>query len=183
MPWATWWRADPLPALSPLQTFSVSGEASTPLLARLAHRSEQEIITRLQTGHHPYLAFIADTPVGYGWVALQEGEIAELKFSFPIPARNAYLWDFLTLPAWRGRGLYPRLLQAILQQEQRVDRFWIGYEPGNDVSAHGIKKAGFHVIGNFVYAEGRVCGLALSGSPERAQACAAVFHLPIVDGT
>ena len=87
------------------------------------------------------------------------------------------------IPAWRGRGLYPRLLQAILQQEQRVDRFWIGYEPGNEASAHGIKKAGFQVIGDLVIAEGRVSGLALFGSRERAQASAEVFQLPIVAQT
>ncbi len=182
MPFGTWWRGDPLPDLSPLQTFSASLSTDTQMMARLANLSEQEINTRIQTGNHPYIAFMDDAPVAYGWVALREGGISELRFSFTIPPRNGYLWDFLTLPQWRGRGIYPRLLQAIIHQEQLVDHFWIGYQPGNETSAHGINKAGFHVVGDLVISEGRVCGLALFGSSGRAQASADFFHLPIVAG-
>lgn len=185
MPFATWWRGDPLPNLSPLPTFSFSARNSTDtqLIARLANLSQQKISTRFQAGNSLYLAFMDDTPVAYGWVATREGGISAFRFSFAIPSKNCYLWDFLTLPEWRGRGIYPHFLQSIIHQQPFVDRFWIGYEPGNEASAHGIIKAGFHVVGDFVISEGRVSGVTLFNSSEYAQASAAFLNLPIVAGT
>jgi len=183
MPFGTWWRGDPLPALTPLPPFSARLSTDTQLIGRLTNLSAQEINARVQRGNHPYIAFVDDAPVAYGWAATQEGGIAELQFSFPIPARNCYLWNFLTLPQWRGRGIYPRLLQAIISQQQLIDHFWIGFEPGNEASARGIKKAGFHLVSDLVISQGRISGLTLFNSSEYARASAAFFHLPIVAGT
>jgi hypothetical protein len=56
MTFATWWRGDPLPNLSPLPTFSAHISTDTQLIARLAHHSPQVISTRFQTGSRLYLA-------------------------------------------------------------------------------------------------------------------------------
>lgn len=183
MPFGTWWRGTPLPDLSPLPAFSASISTDTQLITRLAKLSQQEIDDRFQTGKHLYIAFISEMPVAYGWVATREVNFPHFQFSFRIPPRNCYLWDFLTLPEWRGRGIYPHLLQTIIRQEALVDRFWIGYEPGNEASARGICKAGFHMVTELVIAEGRVSGLTLFDSSEYAQASADFFHLPIVTNT
>lgn len=183
MPFATWWRENPLPDLSPLPTFSARLSTDTELIARLAHLSQTEITNRFQKGNHLYIAFMGEAPAAYGWVATREGGISELQFSFPIPSKNCYLWDFLTLPEWRGRGVYPHFLQAIIQQEQSTDRFWIGYAPGNEASAHGISKAGFQDVSELVISEGRVVGLLLFNSSKYAQASARVCNLPIMHGT
>ena len=37
--------------------------------------------------------------------------------SWPLGPQDRHLWDFVTLPAYRGRGVYPHLLQAILRAE------------------------------------------------------------------
>jgi hypothetical protein len=107
MPFATWWRGDPLPVLPPLPPFSAHITNDTQLIARLNNLSQRSIHIRLQSGNRPYIAYLDNSPVAYGWLATQEGGINELQFSFKIPARNCYLWDFLTLPVWRGRGIYP----------------------------------------------------------------------------
>jgi GNAT superfamily N-acetyltransferase len=184
MPFATWWRGDPLPhlsALAPLPTFSAHPSTDVHLIVRLANLSSQTIDARFQAGHHPYIAFLDENPVAYGWVAMQQGGISELQFSFTLPARNAYLWDFLTLPQWRGRGIYPRLLQSIIHQEPLIDYFWIGYAPGNDLSARGITRAGFRFVSDFVISsDGRVSGLTLFDQSKYALASAALFNLPIV---
>lgn len=55
-----------------------------------------------------------------------------------------YLWNFVTLTAHRGLGIYPRLLDAIVRTESReAERFWIAYAPENHASGSGIRKAGF----------------------------------------
>ncbi len=127
--------------------------------------------------------FHGEVPVAYGWVATQEGSLAAFQLSFAIPSGNCYLYGFLTFPEWRGRGIYPHLLQAIIHQEQLVDRFWIGYLPDNEASGRGVSKAGFHVVSDLVLADGHVSGMTLFESSERAQASADFFHLPVVTGT
>ena len=85
---------------------------------------------RLQRGHRPWLARIGDEPVGWGWVAAREAEIPELGITFALLPGDRYLWDFMTLPAWRGHDVYPALLQAILVAEGAT-RFWIGHDRDN----------------------------------------------------
>ena len=80
----------------------------------------------MHTGHQTYVAFVEQTPVGYGWMATQQASIGELGLQFALPETDRYLWDFATLPEWQGYGIYPRLLQHILmQQSSTVERIWI----------------------------------------------------------
>jgi GNAT superfamily N-acetyltransferase len=76
------------------------------------------------------MGYIDRTAVTCGWAATREAPIGELNLVFPIAADSRYLWEFATLPEWQGRGLYPRLLQAIVQAE-RAERFWIIHAPEN----------------------------------------------------
>ncbi len=181
MPFATWWRGDPLPDLPPQPTFAAERSQDISLIARLTELPESVVATRFQHGHHPYLAVIDEQPAAYGWVATQQGGISELHFSFNVADYAIYLWDFLTLPAWRGRGIYPHLLQEIIRQEQMIERFWIGFAPGNDASEHGIRKAGFEVVGDFVIASDmRIAGLTLFNTSVHARASSAFFNLPVI---
>ena len=180
MTFATWWRGDPLPNLSPLPSFSAHHSTDAQLIAQLTNLSLQTIATRFQAGKRLYLAFTRGVPVAYGWVATREGRISDLQLTFALPARNGYLHGFLTLPEWRGRGVYPHLLQSIIRQEPSFDRFWIGYLPDNTASGRGISKAGFQVVSDLVVTDGRACGFTLFESSERALANADVFHLPVV---
>src|SRR5690554_1102890 len=111
---ATWWRGDDLPALTPLQDFTAGPTDDAGLLARLAALEIAEVQRRLDEGHRPYVAWLGGEPVAYGWVATHTAEVGELDVVITLPQGECYLWDFATLPAWRGRGIYPRLLQAIL---------------------------------------------------------------------
>jgi GNAT superfamily N-acetyltransferase len=173
-----WWRGDVLPDLPPLQAFSARISTDMQLIARLTGLSRQEIEARLQKGHHIYSAFIAEKPVAYGWVAERTAGVREIQLSFTLSARDRYLWDFQTLPAWRGRGIYSHFLQEIIRQEM-AERFWILYQPGNDVAARSIERAGFHFLGELVLSEGRVSAIELFEDGERAVAGAALLGLPI----
>jgi GNAT superfamily N-acetyltransferase len=177
MPFATWWRGDPLPELPPLASWSARRVTRWDEARRITGLIEDRVVLRFQGGHRPYAAFLGDEPVAYGWAAMVSGGIDELDFSFEVPPGNCYLWDFVTLPAWRGRGIYPRLLQAILQEEGAISRFWIGYEAGNEASARGIAKAGFGVVGDLEVSDGRVTGFLVFADGERARAAGALFDL------
>jgi GNAT superfamily N-acetyltransferase len=177
----TWWHNDPLPKLSPIPQFSASSSTDTQLIAHITALSRHEIEERFQSGNLIYLAYIDKIPAAYGWVATQEGRVEEIQLFFKLSSRDCYLWDFKTLPAWRGRGIYSHLLQEIvLQESQRADRFWIMYKPDNDISGRGIRKAGFHIIGDLIIVEGYATGIVLFEKSARAHVAATVLNLPIL---
>ena len=52
--------------------------------------------------------------VTYGWVALTAEPMGNTGCSFDPPPGDAYLYDFATVPEYRGQGFYPALLRYIL---------------------------------------------------------------------
>jgi GNAT superfamily N-acetyltransferase len=166
----TWWCGDPLPDLPPLFGFSTAPTDDYSLVAELAQLELQEVQRRVQGANRPYVAYLGRCPVAYGWSAAKEGSIHELQLNFAIPTENRYFWDFVTLPAWRGQGIYPRMLQAILSYE-RVDahRFWIGHTADNQSSARGIIKAGFQQVEALVVFPDERLKIMAVGHSARAQ--------------
>ncbi len=145
-PWYAWWPGDPLPALPALPDFAAAPTADDHALAALSGSDDVTLEGRRRADNQPYLATLNGTPVAYGWSASATVEIGELGLTFALPPGDRYLWDFATLPAWRGRGIYPHLLQAILRHGTASQaRHWIGHEPDNLASTRGILKAGFRL--------------------------------------
>jgi ribosomal protein S18 acetylase RimI-like enzyme len=177
---ATWWPGDALPQLAPLTEFSAGPTGNEQLLAQLTGLTPAEIQHRQAAGHQPYLGYLAGEPVAYGWVATRQAGIGELGLSFNIPPLHRYLWDFATLPQWRGRGIYPHLLQTILRQEMnRINFFWIIYAPENHPSGSGIYKAGFTTVGQLSIHKTGGVGLTPLGERERALTGAALLAVPL----
>lgn len=172
MPIALRHRDDAHESLAPLRGLAVRREHSAEVMAALQQRSVGEIEGRLDRGHRAYVAWVDCEAAAWGWVATESATIGELKVEFTIPRGDRYLWNFVTLPAFRGRGIYPRLLEGIVDAEsvdgephsaerhsaqqrtaeqrtaeQRTAmRFWIAYAPENHASGTGILKAGFALV-------------------------------------
>lgn len=179
---ATWWKNDPIPNLKLLPDLTVERAADDRELPQLNRVSPEELRARRSNGHIPYIAYLAGIPAAYGWVATQEASIGELGLHFTLPDRDRYLWDFATNPQWQGRGLYPRLLQAIIQHESdRAERFWIIHAPENLPSGAGMGKAGFKAVGQLAFLSvGRV-GLAPLDSSGRVRIGAALLGVRLVE--
>ena len=176
----SWWRGDPIPELSPLPGFRASRAGNPAILGRLFRADRQQVEARIRGGNVPYMAYIGGEPAAYGWSAWRRGRIGELGMEFNMPEDNRYLWDFLTVPHLRGRGIYPRLLQAILAMERgEAERFWIGHGPGNPESGRGIVRAGFRPVGEVrVYSDQPV--LVAYGDRIRAAAAASLLQIPLL---
>lgn len=161
-----WWSSDPLPPLAPISGFRVVPTSDAALIARMAQLDRAEVVRRIDRGNRPYIGYLHDEPIAYGWSATETGGIYEMDLVFEVPAGTRYFWDFVTLPSWRGRGVYPRMLQAILTYEQsEVQRFWISHDADNDASRHGITKAGFQTIEALVMTpDGELKILPIDGS-------------------
>jgi GNAT superfamily N-acetyltransferase len=179
---ATWWRGDAVPTLSPLPGFHVEASRDAQLIAHINQLAPNEVRQSVNTGHQPYLAYIEQVPVGYGWMATLEATIGELDLRFALPATERYLWDFATLPEWQGYGIYPRLLQHILmQQSSTVERVWIIHAPEKSPSGAGMTKAGLLPIGQLSFRSDGGVGLAPFESLERAQAGAALLGISLIE--
>ena len=179
---ATWWRQDPLPLLPFLASFEARVATDPAEIALVNRLSVAEVQARWDGGHRAYLGYWDGRPVTYGWLATRRAAIGELDLAFAIPPEDGYLWDFATLPDWQGRGLYPRLLQAMVADVSNgVRRLWIIHAPENLPSGAGMHRAGFEPVGQLSFrAEGGV-GLAPFGPNVRAQAGADLLEVPLID--
>jgi GNAT superfamily N-acetyltransferase len=172
---STWWHGDALPHLATLPDLAVHVETDVTRLADLTDLEPGEVAARLVAGNRPYVATIDGQPAAYGWVATIAATIGELELDFDVPATDRYLWDFVTLRQYRGRGIYPRLLQAIIQAEApSAGRFWIIHAPENAASGTGIRKAGFTPVSALSFTSDLRAGAATATPDPRAgRGCAA----------
>jgi hypothetical protein len=176
----TWWRSDALPPLPVIPSLAIEPVDAVRLCAAFSGVDAGEVRQRERQGHHPYLALLDGAPAAYGWSAVGAAAIGELGATLALAPGERYLYDFLTLPPLRGRGIYPRLLQAILTEEAAVERFWIGHDIPNLASARGIVKAGFQQVVLAYHLPGGRVGLVPCGPGARAAEAAAVLGMPLV---
>jgi GNAT superfamily N-acetyltransferase len=180
---ATFWIEDTFTSAPAMPGFTASPALDLRELAKINHLTHAEVINRRNDGHRPYVARIDGQPVAYGWLATSKISIGELDINVELPLDDRYLWDFATLPAWQGRGLYPRLLQSILEQEiQNAKRFWIIHAPENLPSGAGMGKAGFEFVGQLSFTVDGKVGLApYSDAAERACIGADILQVPLIE--
>jgi hypothetical protein len=127
-----------------MEELTIERECNAAVMAALQVRTESEIAARFAGGHRAYIAKWKGESAAFGWVATRYAEIGELRSRMEIPTGERYLWNFVTLKAHRGMGIYPRLLDGIVRRESsEAQRFWVAYAPENHASGSGIHKAGF----------------------------------------
>lgn len=120
----------------------------TRLLSILGNTSMEEVTKRLANDNLAFVAFVNNQPAAFGWMTRDNARIDELDHEFILPTGNRYLWNFRTMEAYRGLGIYPALLQYILQNgDVEAKRFWIIHAPENNASLKGIQKVGFEYVG------------------------------------
>jgi GNAT superfamily N-acetyltransferase len=181
MSFATRHRDDPMPTMTALPGLLVRQSHDAHAMAVLQGRDEAQMRARLDDGHRAYVACIDGEPAAWGWVATRAATIGELGATLALPAGHRYLWNFVTRPEHRGRGVYPRLLEHILREESRdTERFWIAYAPENHASASGIRKSGFRAVAELSFdRDGRA---AVRGTDaELGDEAASVLGLPVAE--
>jgi RimJ/RimL family protein N-acetyltransferase len=109
-----------------------------------------EFAERLSRGDRPWGVWDGETLVAYGWSTRLETDFSGLWTLRPAPG-EAYLHNFFTHPAWRGRGLYPLLLTAIGKAlaDEGLTRAWIAVVSYNQASWRGVQKAGFALAATY----------------------------------
>jgi hypothetical protein len=178
----TWWKGDKLPLMSPLSAWHVETSEDISFVAKLSNIPVKSVEERYRQKHRPVIAYLNDTAVAYGWLACNNAAFGSPSVSFNVPVNNLYLYHFVTMLPWRGRGFYPRLLQEIILREEHVaERFWIIHQYSNQASRKGIAKAGFHIATHVFHTPTKSKLLASDANLARAQAGAALLGLPLIE--
>ncbi len=167
-----------MPGIEALPGLVVRRIDDAELMAALQGRVPEHMARRFDAGHRAYVAYRDGAPAAWGWVATKTAEIGELGSTFQVPHGERYLWNFVTIAAHRGLGIYPRLLDAIVRAESRdAERFWIAYAPENHASGAGIRRAGFVDLAELSFdADGAAALRSLI--PGGARAASRVLGLP-----
>jgi len=148
---------EPTPVTTPLipATFHPAGpESVSALAAAMNGDASAEILKRFETGRRCYTAWVGDQLAAYGWVSFKEEYIGELDLRLRLLPGEAYIWDCVTLPAFRKNYLYSALLAYILGElrSEKLCRVWIGADFDNVASQRGIARAGFRQVADLVVA-------------------------------
>ncbi len=160
-------KNDIVPSVPLVKGLRMEASTDTGLLSALMQLPEGEVIDRLANDHLAFVAYYNEVPAAFGWMATGKARIGELNHEFVLPVGNAYLWNFRTMDAYRGLGIYPVLLQYIIKSQcAKFNRFWIIHAPENQSSLRGIQKAGFVYTGK----------LGLNGKKEINLEVGAVSH-------
>jgi len=124
-------------------TFRRIGPEDVPALAQVMDM--QEISQRLAAGKRCYAALVEGKYAAYGWVTLDQEAIGELGLLLHLKPGEAYIWDCVTLPEYRGLRLYSALLAYIVRelQVEGFQRVWIGANADNVASQIGMRQVGF----------------------------------------
>jgi ribosomal protein S18 acetylase RimI-like enzyme len=120
-----------------------------------------EALKRFETGRRCYTAWVDGCLAAYAWVSFDEELIGELSLRLRLLPGEAYIWDCVTLPAYRQQGLFTAMLGYLVGELQAdpLCRVWIGANLENVPSQRGIARAGFRRVADLAVA--RVLALRL----------------------
>jgi hypothetical protein len=146
-----------VPVVAPLvsATFLRVGADTLPALTAAMDRgSSAEILQRLEKGRRCYAAWVGDQLASYGWVSFDHEHIGELNLRIQLLTGEAYIWDCVTVPAFRRNHLYSALLSHMIRElhAEGFCRAWIGADMENIPSQQGIARAGFHHVADLIVA-------------------------------
>ncbi len=108
-------------------------------------KNPKQIMRRLAQSRRCFAAKTEGNIVAYGWVSTGRECIGEMGRQIHLQADEAYVWDCVTLPAYRRLGLYTALLSFINNTllEDGYRRIWIGSNLDNQPSIRGFANAGY----------------------------------------
>jgi GNAT superfamily N-acetyltransferase len=154
----------PPPSIRATQFVEVTSSSAGALVAAMGDDGDR-VAPRFERGCRAFAVMEAGKVVSYGWISTATEWIGELGVEISPEAGEAYIWNCLTLPAYRRRGHYRALLEGIVAQARRdgLARLWIGST--EDPAQKADTDAGFVTVLNF--AVRRFAGLRwLSASPD-----------------
>jgi len=104
------------------------------------------VAERLARGCRCFGAWLGREVVAYGWLSTRAEWIGELGLEIQPGTGEAYVWNCVTLPAHRNKGIFRTLLLSIAGQARKegLVRLWIGSI--GHVGEKAVAEGGFHPV-------------------------------------
>jgi hypothetical protein len=101
------------------------------------------VALRHRRGCRSFALCVEERPAAYGWVSTDPEWIGEARLTLRPGAREAYVWNCLTLERHRRRGMFGSLLRQLSTrlQAEGLTRLWIADAGGGGTPA--LRRAGF----------------------------------------
>lgn len=108
----------------------------------------EAIRKRFDLGRQCYVARVEGSTLAYGWLTRGPEWIGEFERELRILEGEAYIWDCVTLPAFRRQHLFSALLGHIVEQAQQegLRRLWIVSKRIVPSLVRGLEAAGFQPL-------------------------------------
>jgi len=105
-------------------------------------------LERIAAGDWLFVGESGGQVVFYGWAMFGAIQLDDLEYA-PIPPGVAYLYKFLTVPRYRGKGIMKAALTHMARRlaEARYSRALLWVRPRNAFSIDAAVGAGFHRAG------------------------------------
>jgi GNAT superfamily N-acetyltransferase len=115
------------PLAGPLEVREVDW-AVAGAVAEAMGREGDLVSTRMDRGCRCFGAWEGDELVGYGWLSRGPEWIGEVELQISPGGGDAYVWNCVTLPAHRRKGVFTALLKGIAAgaRAEGLTRLWIG---------------------------------------------------------
>jgi GNAT superfamily N-acetyltransferase len=86
------------------------------------------VTQRLARGCRCYVAQIDETIAGYGWLSVGPEWIGEVELEIKPRPGEGYIWNCVTVPGHRRKGVFRSLLRGISARagNEGLKRIWIG---------------------------------------------------------
>lgn len=86
------------------------------------------VAPRLARGCRCFAAWIGDEVAGYGWLSTDREWIGELQLTISPRPGEGYIWNCVTLPEHRRKGIFRAMIGGIseIAQSEGLRRLWIG---------------------------------------------------------
>lgn len=116
-------------------------------------RTADTIKKLFSQGSDLWIGWLGNKPAGICWTTCVKNRC---DYFVPLTTQDKVIYACFVFPEYRGRGVYPFMLQTIvneLLQKEQIKQVYIDCKSWNMASRKGIEKAGFHFIGRAVRVE------------------------------
>lgn len=104
---------------------------------------------RFASGVRAWIGMDDDRVVFSSWVEEHRLHLDEIHYTWKLSPPDAVVFDVVTMPEYRGRGIFPDALRRLCGRlaEEGLRHLWIYAEEENESSLRGIARADFEYHG------------------------------------
>lgn len=115
------------------------------IASTMGFSSPKGVMRRLSLNRRCFAAKVDRDIIAYGWVSTGLECVGEMERQIHLQPDEAYIWDCVTLPAYRRQRLFTALISHINNTlvEDGYRRIWIGSNLENHHSIRGFASAGY----------------------------------------